>query len=183
MGVIIGITGTNGAGKGTIVEYLKTKGFKHYSVRDAIGEEIAKRGLELNRDTLIEVSNDMRSKHGPSYFVEYLFEKAKKEGSKCIIESIRTPGEIDALRKKGKFVLFAVDANKNERYRRILLRGEKTDNVTFKDFVEKEKLEMQSNDPNKQNIKTCMDQADYKFRNDSTKEDLFKKVKEVLHEI
>ena len=32
--IIIGITGTLGAGKGTIVDYLvKQKGFVHYSVR------------------------------------------------------------------------------------------------------------------------------------------------------
>ena len=31
--IIIGITGTLGAGKGTVVEYLKKKSFKHYSVR------------------------------------------------------------------------------------------------------------------------------------------------------
>jgi len=32
--MILGITGTFGAGKGTIVEYLKTKGFSHYSVSE-----------------------------------------------------------------------------------------------------------------------------------------------------
>jgi len=32
--MIIGITGTLGAGKGTIVEILKKKWFGHYSVRE-----------------------------------------------------------------------------------------------------------------------------------------------------
>ena len=183
MGVIIGITGTYGAGKGTIVEYLLTKGFKHYSVREAIGEEISKRGLEMSRDTLIEVANDMRSKHGPSYFAEYLFDKAKKEGSNCIIESIRTPGEIEALRKKGNFILFAVDADSKTRYNRVVKRGEKTDNVTYEDFVEKETMEMKSEDPNKQNLSKCIELADYKFENIRTKEELFKKVEAVLNDI
>ena len=36
---IIGITGTIGAGKGTIVDYLvKQKNFKHYSVRNFLIE-------------------------------------------------------------------------------------------------------------------------------------------------
>lgn len=36
---IIGITGTLGAGKGTIVEYLKDKkGFAHFSVREFLKE-------------------------------------------------------------------------------------------------------------------------------------------------
>ncbi len=41
--LIIGITGTLGAGKGTIVEYLeKEMGFDHLSVRDFITKEIEK---------------------------------------------------------------------------------------------------------------------------------------------
>ena len=32
--MIIGITGTLGAGKGTVVDFLKEKGFRHFSVRD-----------------------------------------------------------------------------------------------------------------------------------------------------
>ena len=39
--VIIGITGTLGAGKGTIVDYLKEeRGFLHFSARQFIIEEI-----------------------------------------------------------------------------------------------------------------------------------------------
>ena len=61
---IIGITGTIGAGKGTIVDYLvKEKGYVHYSVREFLAEEVKKRGLEVNRDTLTEVGNDLRAKH------------------------------------------------------------------------------------------------------------------------
>ena len=48
--ITIGITGTLGAGKGTIVDYLvKNRGFVHYSVRAFITEEIKKRGMEVNR--------------------------------------------------------------------------------------------------------------------------------------
>ena len=38
--MIIGITGTLGAGKGAVVEFLKQKDFKHYSVRNFLIEEI-----------------------------------------------------------------------------------------------------------------------------------------------
>lgn len=38
---IIGITGTLGAGKGTVVDYLvKNKGFNHFSVGDYLIDEI-----------------------------------------------------------------------------------------------------------------------------------------------
>ncbi|MBQ4206222.1 MAG: AAA family ATPase, partial [Bacteroidales bacterium] len=63
---IIGITGTLGAGKGTIVEYLiEKKGYVHYSVRAFLAEEIKRRGMEVNRDTLTMVANELRANNSP----------------------------------------------------------------------------------------------------------------------
>ena len=62
--MIIGITGTLGAGKGTIVECLLEKGFKHYSVREFLVEEICKRGLEVNRNSMVLVANELRARFG-----------------------------------------------------------------------------------------------------------------------
>ena len=51
--LIIGITGTLGAGKGTVVEYLVEKqGFDHYSVRSFLLKEINRRGMPENRDSI-----------------------------------------------------------------------------------------------------------------------------------
>jgi dephospho-CoA kinase len=97
--MIIGITGTLGAGKGTIVEYLAGEGFTHFSVRDYISREIARRGLPVNRDTLTEVGNDLRAAHGPSCIAEALYDEAAATGGDAVIESLRTPGEIAALRE------------------------------------------------------------------------------------
>ena len=178
--MIIGITGTLGAGKGTIVEYLKKKGFRHYSVRQFITEEIKRRRMPVNRDSMVEVGNDLRAKKGASYCAEKLYETAEKEKGDCIIESIRTPGEAEALKKKGKFVLFAVDANPRIRYERAVKRGTSTDSVSFDTFIENERREMTSTDPNKQNISKVMEMADFTFENNGTIEDLNKKVEEVL---
>ena len=102
--IIIGITGTLGAGKGTIVDYfVKEKGFFHYSSREFITKEIKKRGLPVNRDTMTEVANDLRAKYGTGYIAEELYKEAKKSGKNSIIESIRTTGEIDILKKHENF--------------------------------------------------------------------------------
>jgi dephospho-CoA kinase len=182
--LIIGITGTLGAGKGTIVDYLEKKEkFQHFSVRGFIAEEIARRGLELNRDTLTLVANDLRANHSPSYIVDQLYEKAKKSGKNCIIESIRTPGEIDSLRKKGNFYLFAVDADAKSRYQRIVARASATDHIDFSTFQANEAREMNTDDPNKQNLRKCIEMADHCFNNDGTVEKLHHEVAKVLQKI
>jgi dephospho-CoA kinase len=181
--LIIGITGTLGAGKGTIVEYLKGKGFNHYSVRKYLTEEIKRRGLPVNRDSMVLVGNDLRAKNSPSYIVEQLYEKARKEGKNCIIESLRTIGEVEGLKKKGKFFLFAVDAEPKTRYERAVGRGSETDKVSYETFLENEKREMNSNDPNKQNISACMKMADFKINNSGTIKELHNKIEEILKKL
>ena len=181
--MIIGITGTLGAGKGTVVDYLLKRDFKHYSVRAFLTEEIKKRGLEVSRDNLVSVANDLRAKFGPSCIVEELHKRAMMAGGNAVIESIRCPGEVEALRKKDKFVLFAVDADIEARYTRIIGRGSFTDKISFEEFIAAEQREMESNDPYKQNLRKCIGTADHKFKNDWTVEELHGKVGAVLGKV
>jgi dephospho-CoA kinase len=179
--LIIGITGTLGAGKGTIVDYLvKEKGFVHFSVRGFITEEILRQGLPVNRDSMVTVANKLRADHSPSYIIDQLYEQALLTGKNCIIESIRTPGEVESLREKGNFLLFAVDADPMLRYDRIVMRNSETDRISYKTFISNEKREMQSNDPAKQNIGKCIEQADLIFYNNSSVDDLYKLIEEEL---
>ncbi len=182
--ITIGITGTLGAGKGTIVEYLqKEKGFSHYSVRAFLTDEIKRRGLEVNRDTMTLVGNDLRAQHSPSWIVEQLYGQASASGCNCIIESIRTPGEVEALRGKPNFYLFAVDADPRVRYDRAVLRGSETDHIDFDTFLANEQREMDNDDPNKQNLKYCIEHADYRFDNNGSIDGLNKQVEDVLGKI
>ena len=182
--LIIGITGTLGAGKGTIVDFLtKEKGFAHFSVRAFIAEEIVRRGVEVNRDSMVIVANNLRKNNSPSYITDCLYEKALSLGKNSIIESIRTPGEIYSLRKKGRFCLFAIDADPEIRYMRIQLRQSETDHISYQTFLDNEQREMNSNDPNAQNVGRCIEMADYKFWNNGTIKQLNHQVMEILQEI
>lgn len=181
---IIGITGTLGAGKGTIVDYMREHyGFRHYSVRQFLIEEANRRGMELNRDTFVVVANDLRAKHSPSYITDQLYLQAAANGENAIIESVRTPGEVESLRQHEHFLLFGVDADPEIRYERIVARASETDKVSFETFMDNEQREMSSTDPNHQNIGRCMQMADYVFQNNGNFDDLYQQLEDVLGKI
>jgi len=179
--MIIGITGTNGAGKGTIVDYLaNTKGFAHYSVREFLIKEIEARGLPVERPTMRQVANELRKEHGPAYVVEQLLARAQTETENVVVESIRTVGEAELLKSKGA-LLWAVNADRKVRYERVLKRWSETDKVDFETFCIYEDREMQSQEPWDMNVFSVMKMADHIFTNDGTQNDLFAQVEEALN--
>lgn len=180
--MIIGITGTNGAGKGTVVDYLVENGFKHYSGRGFITEEIQKRGLPVNRDNTRLVANDLRQQHGPAYIAESLYARAQATGGDAIIESIRAVGEAEFLKQHGAYIL-AVDADRKVRYERVVGRGTELDKVTFEQFCEQEDREMGATDAWDMNIAGVMRMADYIITNDGTFEELRAQVGQILEGI
>lgn len=177
--MIIGITGTLGAGKGTVVEYLKTKGFMHFSARDVFNEEIARRGLPPGRDSMVLVANEMRAKNGPGFFAQRAVAFAEETGKNIVAESIRSLGEAEYIQSHGG-TLWAVDADIEKRYERITKRMSETDKVTFEKFKADEDLEMHNTDPAKQNIAGVMKMADAVLTNNSSQEELFTQVESAL---
>lgn len=173
--MIIGVTGTNGAGKGTVVDYLKGKGFTHYSVRECLVKEIERRGMPVDRNSMNVVGNELRAQHGAGYFAEQLLGQALGGDANAVIESIRTPGEAQFLQSRGA-VIWAVDADRQARYERSVLRGTGTDHVTFEEFCMQEDRELASPDSHKHNVSAVMQMADAILYNNGPVEELFAQV-------
>jgi len=181
--MFIGITGTDGAGKGAMVEYLQTKGFMHYSVRSLIVAEINKRGLEVNRPHMKLVGNAMRAEHGGAVMVSTALQTAVADGvENWIVESIRAVEEVTLLHEKGGLLL-AVDADQQLRYERIYNRGSATDNISFEQFVEQEQVESVSTNTAEQNKQEVMALADHTIHNDGTIEELHAQVEQWLLQV
>ena len=94
--MIIGLTGKNGSGKTAVSEYLKSRGFEYYSLSDEIREEMRSRGLEITRDVLIEIGNELRRQFGPGVLAERILSKLGNERN-YVVDSIRNPQEVDGL--------------------------------------------------------------------------------------
>ena len=137
--------------------------------------------MERNRDNLTSTANGLRARDGPAAIAINLFREAEKHGKRAIIESIRTEGEIVNLRSRGvPFTLLAVDADQRVRYDRIQKRASETDKVSFEKFRAQEEREMSSTDANKQNLKRCMELADFTIRNDGTEAQFQEAIEKVI---
>lgn len=181
--MVIGITGTIGSGKDTLMELLKKEyNFKHFSVRNYLIQKLEEQGEEVNRLTMSRIANTLRAENHPAFLAEELFNMAQEQGGNSVIESIRTPGEVDFLKNHADFVLFAVDADPNLRYERVQGRKSVTDRIDFNTFMSDEQKEMQNDEPHMQNLATCIRISDFKFRNNSTVEMFYKKISKVLEE-
>ena len=174
--MIIGITGSFGAGKGTVVDYLiEKKGFKHYSASGFITEEIIRRDMPVNRDSMIVVANDLRAQHGASYIIDSLYARATENGGDAIIESLRAVAEVLRIKELGGKVI-GVDSDPHIRYERAFARGSEKDGVSFEKWQEQEKTESNATDPTKQNIFGALKESDFMLTNNGTLEDLYAQI-------
>ncbi|MFH1161391.1 MAG: hypothetical protein V1733_10655, partial [bacterium] len=63
---------------------------------------------------------------------------------------------------------------------RIVQRKSETDAVSFDTFLHNEERESVSSDPSVQNLKACIEEADFMFLNNGTMQDLFSQIDDVL---
>lgn len=171
---IIGIAGTNGAGKDTLGELLAERcGYKFVSVSDILRAELTKQGIPHEREHLRALSTRWANEYGPEILsiktIDAYVEEEKREGYKGLaIGSIRRPAEAQAVQAEGGKVIW-VDAERQLRYERLQLsnRGRHEDMKPFDEWTRQEDLEMSplENDPGANNMAGVRDIADIVIEN------------------
>jgi len=179
--MIIGITGTDGGGKGTAVEYLvEKKGFIHCSARALWIDEIHRQGIEVNRANMRIVANELRAAHGDDFLImEYKRRTGFTPEKNYVVESLRATAEVASLKKEGG-ILWAVDANPHIRYERIQSRASESDQISFEEFLKHEGLEMNDPDPHGMQKGKVIALADVVLQNNSTPGDLYLQIEKAL---
>ncbi len=177
--ISIGLTGPNASGKGEVALFLAEKGFTLHSLSDIVREEAAARGLDHSRDNLIKTGTELRAKFGDGVLAERILGRLSE---RSVVDSIRNPGEIRALRGRGGFHLLGIDAPLALRFERSRLRGRQGDGGTLEEFRRKEALERADRGPGQQ-LDVCLSMADVLIQNDATLPDLRHRVAEVLSRV
>jgi dephospho-CoA kinase len=173
---LIGLTGTNGAGKGEAAAFLVSCGCEYHSLSDVIRDALAAEGLEPSRDNLIRKGNALRREGGPDVLARRIVAKIR---GRAVIDSIRNPREIEFLRTQPGFVLIALDAPPAARFERVAKRGRNESAPDLASFLRKEEEENGA-DPDAQQLGRCMALADRILINDGTLDDLHRKLEELL---
>ncbi len=177
--MIVGLTGRNCSGKGEAVEFLKTKGFYSYSLSDVIRDEIRGRGMDVTRENLIKVGNELRRRHGHGVLAERILERLEPDRN-YVIDSIRHPAEAQALSRRSDFLLLAVQASAQVRFERIRQRDRPGDPQTFEEFRQTEEKELGNSGSERQQLDSMEDLANHRIRNETTLEEFHNRLSVLL---
>ena len=141
--LIICLTGMPGAGKSTIAEGLKLKGYDIINMGNAVRAEAKNRNLDPTSSNLGKLMLELREKNGPGAIAELVVPQIENSKSNVIvIDGIRSNPEIDVLRKYGMVKLLAIHASTDKRFELLQQRGRLDDPKTKENFQERDNREL-----------------------------------------
>ena len=166
-----GLTGRNASGKTTVVKWLVENGYVSTSCSDSIRAHLRSQGIEINRENLIAGGRELRAAHGPGILAEMLRDEHAKTSS-LVIDSIRTPAEVEALQERPDFRLIEIRASREVRWQRLQSRGRSGDPTDWDTFVAQEESELEASDDSGQALIATAEMADIIIINDGEAEEL-----------
>ena len=132
-----------GAGKSTIADGLKSKGYDVINMGNVVRTEAKNRNLEPTGPNLGKLMIELREKNGQGAIAELIVPQIENAKSKVvIIDGIRSNAEIEVLRKHGTVKLLAIHASTNTRFGFLKQRGRSDDPQTKENFEERDNREI-----------------------------------------
>ena len=141
--LIVCLTGMPGAGKSTIANGLKNKGFEVINMGDAVRAEAERRNLEPTGSNLGKLMLELREKNGPGAVAELIQDHIKNSNHDIIIiDGIRSNAEIKVLRNLGTVKLLSIHASTNTRFNFLTNRARSDDPKSKENFDERDEREI-----------------------------------------
>jgi len=141
--LIVCLTGMPGAGKSTIAEGLKSKGFEKITMGDAVRAEAARRKIEPTGENLGKLMLELREKNGPGVVAELIKDQiANSKSDVIVIDGVRSIAEVDVLKKFGTVKLLSIHASTDTRFKFLSDRGRSDAPSGHEDFGKRDSREM-----------------------------------------
>jgi len=141
--LIVCLTGMPGAGKSTIANGLKSKGFEIINMGDAVRSEAKKRNLEPTGENLGKLMLELREKNGQGAIADLVVPQITDSNSNTIvIDGIRSNAEIEVLRKIGTVKLLSIHGSADTRFGFLSNRGRSDDPKNLDNFNERDSREL-----------------------------------------
>ncbi|MBP7708247.1 AAA family ATPase [Candidatus Pacearchaeota archaeon] len=184
--MFIGLTGSISSGKEVVADYLIPKGFVYLSLSNELREIAQKKKINLTRENLQDLGNEMRKKEGLTFLAKRITEKINSQQYKqVVIDGIRNPAEVIFFKQNLKnFFLVSVDAPPKIRFERLLKRDRESDPKTFKDFLKVDARDKGKGEPIEgQQVGKCMKLAKFILINEGTYEEALEKVEKLYGDL
>lgn len=141
--LIVCLTGMPGAGKSTIADDLKSKGFDKITMGDAVRAEAARRKIEPTGANLGKLMLELREKNGPGAVAELIKDQIVNSKSDVVlIDGLRSIAEVDVLKKFGRVKILAIHASSDTRFRFLSSRARSDAPADRQDLVKRDSREM-----------------------------------------
>jgi len=141
--LIVCLTGMPGAGKTTIAEALRSKGFDKITMGDAVRTEAARRKIEPTGENLGKIMLELREKNGPGAVAELIKNDIVNSKSDVVlVDGLRSLAEVDVLKKIGTVKVLAIHASGDTRFG-FLTRRDRSDAPSDRnDFAKRDSREI-----------------------------------------
>lgn len=142
--IVVGVAGMPGAGKATVVEVARRKGYGIVVMGDEVREETKGRNMELTPENVGKVMLLMRREEGPAAVAKRCIPKIEKlRKPVVIVDGIRSLYESDAFKKHfPKFKLLAIHTSPETRFKRLFRRKRSDDPERWETFLERDWREL-----------------------------------------
>ena len=132
-----------GAGKSTIADGLKLRGYKIINMGNAVRAEAKKRNLEPNGENLGKIMLELREQNGPSAVAQLIEPEINESSSNIIvIDGIRSNDEIQFLKKIGTVKILSIHASTDTRFHHLTKRGRSDDPQNKENFAKRDTREL-----------------------------------------
>ena len=174
--IIVCLTGMPGAGKSTISEGLRSRGYHTINMGDAVRAEAARRGIEPTGENLGRLMLDLREKNGQGAVAELIRPEILGSGAGVVlIDGVRSNTEVEVLRRIAPVRLLSVHASTDTRFAFLSKRGRSDDPQSKDGFDRRDDREIRVG------ISTSIALADESIsNNDLTKEQLVERADGII---